>query len=254
VTERDLGFAEPLLPGIAGLVRRYFHTSVKGLERIPADQPVLFVANHSGGTPSPDSVAFILSYIDRFGIDKPLYWLGHSLVMSAPGLGRFLRRCGVLPASPGVARSVLDRGGSLVVYPGGEVELHRPWTARNEIRFLGHTGFVRLAMEAGVPIVPVVSAGGHNTYLPLTDGRGLARRLGLDRRFNLKVLPISLAVPWGVNIGDFLLHVPLPAHISIEVLDPIDVRAEFGDDVDAAYRRVVRLMQRKLDEMSSPRP
>src|SRR5262249_49921699 len=138
LTERDLGFAEPLLPSIAGFVRRYFRASVVGLERIPPDQPVLFVGNHSGGTPSPDSVAFILSYIARFGIARPLYWLAHSLVMSAPGLGRFLRRCGVLPASPGTARAVLEGGGSLVVYPGGEVELHRPWTARNEIRFLGH--------------------------------------------------------------------------------------------------------------------
>jgi 1-acyl-sn-glycerol-3-phosphate acyltransferase len=246
---RDLSFAEPLLPGIAGFVRRYFRTSVTGLERIPEDRAVLFVGNHSGGTPSPDSVAFILSYIDRFGVDRPLYWLAHSLVMSAPGLGRFLRRCGVLPASPGAARAVLEGGGSVVVYPGGEVELHRPWTARNEIRFLGHKGFVRLALDAGVPIVPVVSAGGHNTYLPLTDGQRLARRLGLDRRFNLKVLPISLAVPWGVNIGDFLLHIPLPAHIRIEVLDPIDVGAEFGDDVDAAYRHIVRLMQATLNEL-----
>jgi 1-acyl-sn-glycerol-3-phosphate acyltransferase len=248
-TERDLSFAEPLLPGIAGLVRRYFRTSVTGLDRIPADRPVLFVGNHSGGTPSPDSVAFILSYIDRFGVDRPLYWMAHSLVMSAPGLGRFLRRCGVLPASPGAAQSVLEGGGSVVVYPGGEVELHRPWNARNEIRFLGHRGFVRLALAAGVPIVPVVSAGGHNTYLPLTDGQKLARRLGLDRRFNLKVVPISLAVPWGLNVGDFLLHIPLPARIKIEVLDPIDVEAEFGDDVDAAYRHIVRLMQLKLNEL-----
>ena len=247
--ERDLGFVENMLPVISGLVHRYFRTSVSGMERIPADGPVLFVANHSGGTPSPDSVAFILTYLDRFGIDKPLYWLAHSLVMSAPGLGRFLRRCGVLPASPDAARTVLEHGGSVVVYPGGEVELHRRWADRNRICFFGRTGFLRLALETGVPIVPVVSAGGHNTYLPLTDGQGLAHRLGLDRRFNLKVLPISLALPWGLNVGDFLLHIPLPAKIRIEVLEPIDVRAQFGDDVQAAYDSIVATMQRTLDQL-----
>src|SRR5439155_6479682 len=170
--------------------------------------PVLFAGNHSGGTVSPDSIAFILSYIDRYGIERPLYWLAHSVVMAAPVVGPFLRRCGVLPASHDSARTVLREGGSVVVYPGGEIELHRPWTARNQIRFRGRTGFLRLAIETGVPLVPVVAAGGHNTYFAISDGQGLARLLGLDRRFNLKVLPVSLALPWGINVGDFLLHLP----------------------------------------------
>ena len=48
--------------------------------------------------------------------------------------------------------------------------------------------------------------------------------------FRLKVLPISLALPWGLNVGDMLGHVPLPAKITIEVLDPIDLREEFGEE------------------------
>ena len=68
LAQRDLHFVEGLLPGIAGFVHRYFRTSVKGMERIPRDDAVLFVGNHSGGTVSPDSVAFILHYLDRFGI------------------------------------------------------------------------------------------------------------------------------------------------------------------------------------------
>lgn len=248
---RDLEFVREWLPTITELIDRYFQVEVRGLERIPEDGPVLFAGNHSGGTPSPDSIAFILAFIEKFGIERPLYWLAHSLVMALPLVGDFLRRCGVLTAGPDAARNALDAGACVVVYPGGEVELHRPWTARNEIRFLGRQGFLRLARDTGVPLVPVVAAGGHNTYLPLTDGRGLAKRLGLDRRFNLKVLPISLALPWGLNIGDFMLHLPLPAKIAIEVLDPIDVRGRFGDDLDAAYDHVTGVMQETLDRLAA---
>jgi 1-acyl-sn-glycerol-3-phosphate acyltransferase len=246
----DLSFAEPFLPLLTRLVRGYFRAEVRGLEHVPEDRPVLFVGNHSGGTPSPDSVVFILSYLERFGDSRPLFWLGHSLVTAAPALGSFLRRCGVLPASPDSARRALASGGSVLVYPGGEVELHRPWSERNRIEFVGRTGFARLALDAAVPVVPVVASGGHNTYLPLTDGRQLARLLGLDRRFNLKVLPISLAVPWGLNVGDFLLHVPLPARITVEVLPPIDLTARFGQDAAAAARFVETEMQRTLDALT----
>ncbi len=47
--------------------------------------------------------------------------------------------------------------------------------------------------------------------------------LRLDKLFRLKVLPISIAAPWGLNIGDFLGHFPLPAKITMDVLDPIDL-------------------------------
>jgi len=71
----------------------------------------------------------------------------------------------------------------------------------------------------------------------------------------LKVLPISIAVPWGLNIGDFLGHVPLPAKITIEVLPPIDVRGDFGPDpdLDEVYDHVTRAMQDTLDALAAER-
>ena len=105
--------------------------------------------------------------------------------------------------------------------------------------FDGRKGFLRLALEHDVPIVPVVSVGGQETALFLTRGEGLARLLRLDRMFRLKVLPISLALPWVLNVGDMLGHVPLPAKITIDVLEPIDLREEFGEepDLDEVYAR-----------------
>ncbi len=245
---RDLHFAEPAIPAIHHAVRSYFRSTVEGLDHIP-DGPALLVANHSGGMVTPDSVVFILEYLDRFGLDRPLYWLGHEALMRIPIVGDFLRRCGVLPASPTAAATALDAGATVIVYPGGELEQHRPWTQRNEIQFHGRTGFVRLAAQTGVPIVPVVSAGAHNTYLPITDGRGLARALGLRRMLNLKALPISLALPWGLNISDFFFHIPLPAHIGVRVLEPLSVAPDA--DLDVEYTRVVSTMQHALDEMTA---
>ena len=100
-----------------------------------------------------------------------------------------------------------------------------------------------------MPIVPIVSAGGQETALFLSRGEGLARLLRLDKLFRLKVLPISLAVPWGLNIGDMLGHFPLPAKISVRALKPIYLRDQFGEDpdVDQIYDHLMGTMQAELD-------
>src|SRR5262249_21359953 len=113
----------------------------------------------------------------------------------------------------------------------------------------------RLAIEQNVPIVPVVSIGGQETALFLTRGERLARLLALDKMFRLKVLPISLALPWGLNFGDMLGHIPLPAKITIETLRPINLMADFGPkpDVDEVYDHLIRLMQDTLDALAAER-
>jgi hypothetical protein len=68
--------------------------------------------------------------------------------------------------------------------------------------------------------------------------------------FRLKVLPVSLALPWGLNVGDMLGHIPLPAKITIEVLEPIDVS---GMDVDEAYDLIVGRMQTTLSALAEER-
>src|SRR6201999_2177797 len=120
---------------------------------------------------------------------------------------------------------------------------------RNRVDFDGRKGFIRLALQENVPIVPVVSIGGQETALFLTRGEGLARALMLDRLFRLKVLPISIALPWGLNVGDMFGHLPLPSKIVVEVLPPIDLRAEFGEapDLDHVYDHVLLIMQDTLD-------
>jgi 1-acyl-sn-glycerol-3-phosphate acyltransferase len=171
-----------------------------------------------------------------------------------PGLGQ-LRKFGTVAASHENARKALAAGAALLVYPGGDYEVHRPTSERNRVDFGGRKGFIRLAIAQNVPVVPVVSIGGQETALFLSRGDRLAKLLALDKMFRLKVLPISLALPWGLNVGDMLGHIPLPAKITIETLPPIDLREEFGPepDVDEVYDHLVRLMQDTLDALAAER-
>ena len=252
--ERDPDFIRESLPGLWLLASLWFRGEVRGLGNIPEEGPVLLVGNHSGGNVTPDTGVFILAFSTYFGVERRFHQLAHNLVLSWPGLG-FLRRYGTVAASPRNAEEALRSGAALLVYPGGDHEVHRPSWEGNTVNFDGRRGFVRLALEHDVPIVPVVSIGGQETALFLSRGEGLSKLLGLDRLLRLKVLPISLALPWGLNIGDMFGHIPLPAKITIEVLPAIHLRDQFGadPDVDEVYDHVTRTMQETLDALASER-
>jgi 1-acyl-sn-glycerol-3-phosphate acyltransferase len=252
--ERDPDYIRENLPWLWLLSSIWFRGEVRGLGNIPDSGPVLLVGNHSGGNMTPDTVVFTLAFSTYFGVERHFYQLAHNLVLSMPALG-FLRKFGTVAASPENARQALHDGAALLVYPGGDMEVHRPSWERHRVDFAGRKGFIRLAIEENVPVVPVVSIGGQETALFLTRGERLARLLALDRIFRLKVLPISLAVPWGLNVGDMLGHLPLPAKITIEALPPIDLRTEFGPSPapEEVYDHLIRVMQETLDALAAER-
>jgi 1-acyl-sn-glycerol-3-phosphate acyltransferase len=252
--ERDPDFIRERLPLMWLVASIWYRGEVRGLGNIPDSDPVLLVGNHSGGNMTPDTIVLALAFSTYFGVERAFYQLAHNLVLATPVLG-WLRKFGIVAASPSNARRALESGAALLVYPGGDHEVHRPSWERNRINLGDHKGFIRLALEHDVPIIPVVSIGGQETALFLSRGERLAQLLALDRIFRLKVLPISIALPWGLNVGDLLGHIPLPAKITIETLPPIYLRREFGPDPDPdeVYEHVTRLMQQTLDALAAER-
>ncbi|MCW3038459.1 MAG: 1-acyl-sn-glycerol-3-phosphate acyltransferase [Solirubrobacterales bacterium] len=252
--ERDPDFIRDNLPRLWLLSSLWFRGEVRGLGNIPEEGPVLLVGNHSGGNMTPDTIVFTLAFSTYFGVERRFHSLAHNLVLSAPGLG-WLRKFGTVAASPRNMQKALQSDAALLVYPGGDYEVHRSSFERHTVDFNRRKGFIREALRHDVPIVPVVSIGGQETALFLTRGEGLARALRLDKLLRLKVLPISIALPWGLNVGDFGGHIPLPAKIVVEALPPIHLREEFGEDpdLDEVYDHVVRLMQETLDALAAER-
>ncbi len=254
LAERDPQFIRETLPGLGRLAQLYFRPKVRGLEQIPAEGPVLLVGNHSGGTLIADTFAFAYSFYDHFGPDRLFHQLAHDLVFGVPGLAP-LRKYGTIPAKHENATAALGKGAALLVYPGGDHETYRPSWRSGEIDFGHRSGFVRLALVADVPIVPVVAIGGQETALFLTRGERLSHLLALDRLLRLKVVPIQIAPPFGLTVLDFPGRIPLPSQITIQVLPRIDLRRRFGPDPDeeAVYHAVTAMMQEALDELSAER-
>ncbi|MBI2395295.1 MAG: acyltransferase family protein [Deltaproteobacteria bacterium] len=250
---RDPSFIRTQVDRIGVFFDRYHRLEVDGLERVPSGR-ALVVGNHNGGLMSPDMFGLMVAWWRSFGADAPAYGLMHDMPFRLPLLGDYMARLGAVPAHPANAHALLERDAKVLVYPGGDLDAFRPWARRHEIVFGERRGFVRVALRARAPIVPVVSAGAHEGCLVLTDGRRLADALGL-RRMRIEVLPICVGLPWGIWLGA-QFYVPVPVTIRIRVLDPIawpELPPEAADD-DAIVRRcrdeVVARMQTALDELT----
>jgi 1-acyl-sn-glycerol-3-phosphate acyltransferase len=168
--------------------------------------------------------------------------------------GGLFRRTGYIRANRENAAKALRSGGVVVVFPGGDYDAYRPTLSENVIDFNDRKGYVSTAIEAGVPIVPAVSIGGQETQLYLTRGTWLAERLGIKRLLRSAILPVSFGFPFGLS-AVVPPNVPLPTKIVTQVLKPIDIAAQFGEDPDVdevdAYVRSV--MQEALDKLAAKR-
>jgi 1-acyl-sn-glycerol-3-phosphate acyltransferase len=255
--DRDPGAVDDLLSGLEWIGRRYFRHRVEGLENVPRAGAALLVGNHSGGFVVADAALIGASLWRAQGRDRAPYSLAHDLFRWMPRLHRQGRRLGVLPADHGHARRALDAGHLLLVFPGGEVDAFRSWGERHQVRFAGRTGYVRLALRAQVPVVPVATSGAHEQFVVLSSGARLAERLGL-KRLRAGVAPVAWSLPWGLTSG-FLPYVPLPTQITTSFCPPLRwalppgaaddpaVVRRCADEVEAALQeRLTRLAQGRV--------
>jgi 1-acyl-sn-glycerol-3-phosphate acyltransferase len=252
---RDPEYIRRTLPTLRLMSSIYFRAEVRGLANVPRDGGALLVGNHSGGILIADSFVFGQALYDHLTPSRRFHQLAHDMVFKVPGAGGLLRRYGTIPASRENAERALRAGAAVLVYPGGDFETYRPSWESTTVDFGGRTGFVEQALELGVPIVPVVALGGQETALFLGRGQRLAKLTGFDRLTRIKVLPVSLGPPFGVNVLDLPGRIPLPAKIRLRVLPPIDLERRLGPEPDpeAGYELITGSMQDALDGLADER-
>jgi len=264
--DRDPSEISRWMPIWAWLYEHYFRVTSSGWEQIPRS-PVLFVASHNGGLAAPDMYMTMYDWFRREGLTRPVYGLSHrNLWHESIVLSQAAAKFGAVQAHPKMAIAAFEHGASVLVYPGGAQDVFRPYADRHKIEFAGRNGFIKLALRCGVPIVPIVSNGAHETLIVLQDvyewakqlhDRGWLKwpgRLGLDP----EVFPIYLGLPWGLSIGP-LPNLPLPVQIQIRVCEPI-VFPQMGREAsrDRQYvhqccEQVRSAMQTALDNLVQER-
>jgi 1-acyl-sn-glycerol-3-phosphate acyltransferase len=238
------------------LVDYWFRMEMDGWDNLP-ESPVLLVGIHSGAPFVWDAWTVGVQWWRRFGQERPLHGTAHDALMAIPVIGRYFRAMGVLPAAPDSIATALADGRDVAVWPGGEVDSLRPWRERDRANLAGRKGFVKMAIRAGVPIVPIATVGGADAMPVLMRGDGLSRALRLDKMLRLKVFPLAISLPWGIAPAA-LPQLPLPAKIRTRFMPAVEVdtdpdRADDGDYVDQVYGEVQASIQRGMDALARKR-
>lgn len=232
-------------------VRRYHRLEIDS-EAPELEAPVLFVANHGFGGIFDLNVLAMGAALQRLQLQRPVTILTHQLAWTLK-VGPLLEPLGARPASHDSARDAYAKGHHVVVLPGGDLDAAKTWEDRNRIVFGGRAGFARLAMDHQVPVVPIVTAGAGESLFVISNGERLAQALRLDKILRVKALPLSVSLPWGLNLGavGMLPYLPLPTKLRTRVLAPMTPTS--AEDADAYAERVQLTMQDALDEMTENR-
>lgn len=231
---------------------RQYHRHEIDLDAPVPCEPVLFIGNHGFGGLVDLNVVAAARALRIAEVRRPTTALVHQVAWSL-GAGRLVEAMGGRPASKANADAAFRAGHNLFVFPGGDLDAGKAWRDRDRIVFDNRCGFARLAIDQNVPIVPIVTAGAGESLLVLSDGRALAQALRLPQLARTKVLPVSVSLGWGLNVGlaGVLPYPPLPTKLHTAVMPPMTPGPLESPEHLAA--RVQSAMQTRLDALVTGR-
>jgi 1-acyl-sn-glycerol-3-phosphate acyltransferase len=225
----DLDFAISALAPFLWLYRKYFRVEVHGVERVPTEGRVLIVANHSGQLPFDAAMLGVALLVE---LDPPRMAraLVEKWVPTLPFVSSFYARLGQVVGTPENCRRLLAAGEALLVFPEGVRGLNKPWSRRYQLQDFG-VGFMRLALEAEAPILPVGIIGAEEQAPAIANLKGLARWLAMP------------SLPLAPTLG-----LPLPTRYRLHFGEPLRFQGS-PDDEDSVLQEKVRTVKAAVERL-----
>lgn len=216
----------------AWLYRNYFKMSVFGAEHVPKRGRVMLVGNHSGGV-ALDGALIWTSLLMELDPPRLAHGMAEKFLNMAPFASLFTNRMGHLTGLPEHAIQLLEDDRVLMVFPEGARGTAKLYKERYSLVRFG-TGFMRLAMQTGTPIVPVGFLGGGEAIPTIHNSRLLGRLTGA---------PYVPFTPW-------ILAIPRPAACQIYYGNPMVFEGsgnEADEDITANVEQVKQRIRDLLD-------
>lgn len=214
------------------LYRNYFRCEAKGLENIPADGPCLLVANHSGQLPF-DAMVILTAVMLEAPHPRAARSMVERFVPTLPFVSYLFNRWGQITGTPENCQRLLRDGEMILVFPEGTAGISKPFSQRYQLAAFGH-GFMRMALEAQAPIVPVAVIGAEE-QAPAVNAKPLARMM---RAPSFPVVPYP----------PFFPIVPLPVKYRLYFGEPLSFEGD-PDDEDESIEAKVRAVRNRIRSM-----
>jgi len=199
------------------LYRYYFRVQTQGIERIPRGR-VLLISNHAGQLPFDAMMLGTATLLEgrppRIARGMGEYWIPR-----LPFVNVAATRSGQMVGTPENCVQLLEAEECVMVFPEGVRGMNKTFGERYKLQRFG-TGFVRIALQTGTPIVPVGIVGSEEQQ------PGLLNLEWLGRLFGMPAFPVTPTFPWLGPLG----LLPLPVRYHIHFGEPLRFEGDAGDE------------------------
>lgn len=240
---RALDVVTERLQPVLDLSRPY----VDGLENLPPDGRFLLVGNHT----QFGSEVFLIPDMVRRSVGTRVRPLADRNFGRLRGLPADLMAAfGGVIGAPETVRELMRHDETILVFPGGGREIAKFKGEEYALRWQGRSGFARVSVANGYPIVPVGLVGGDDVYRSWTtrDSAYAKFSAALSRRLNGRP---DMAMPLLQGIGPTLIARPQRMYLRFGA--PIDTTTPLGVEneqwVDIVKERTRRHLETILSEL-----
>jgi 1-acyl-sn-glycerol-3-phosphate acyltransferase len=239
LTTNDLGYdpwgfspeQSKLYFSLGRQIYRYFRPVIHGIENLPRGR-MLVVPNHSGQLPFDAAIIAVACLLEARP-PRLLRAMIERWFPTLPFVSELFSRSGAVLGDPINCRNLLEADNAILAFPEGIRGSGKTWDRRYTLARFGR-GFMRLALQANAPIVPVAVIGGEESIISLYDIKPLARLL------KTPYFPVPALLP----ILGPLAFFPLPVRFHVTFGEPMVFSGPFDDEDEAIDEKVSAVMDR----------
>jgi 1-acyl-sn-glycerol-3-phosphate acyltransferase len=225
------------------LYRYYFRVETFGIDNLP-DGRVLVISNHAGQVAIDAAMIGTATVLER---EPPriVRGMGEYWLPTVPFVNLLMSRTGSVVGTPKNCTDLLNQEEAVIAFPEGVHGMNKLFTERYRLQRFG-SGFMRLALSTGAPIVPVAVIGSEEQAPAIANLTGLGRLLGMP------AFPVTITWPWLGPLG----LLPLPVKYRIYFGKPMRFEGDPDDEdaaIDRKVQKVVDTIQAMIDRGLSER-